>query len=344
MDSTRPKAVTLKDVARVARVHAATVSRALDPERQHLVNKATRERVQVVAAELGYQLNSFARSLRKGSSGLVGVVVADVANPFLPPILRGIEHEVRSEGLLLLIAETHDDSITLGEILDHFASRRVDALILCASHQGDLSKVRTAAEGMPVVLAVRSLDGSDLPTVTHDDFLGGQLAARHLVDLGHRGVAQLRGPQDVSSFSGRAAGFEAVMATTSARDVSVFGAADTPTTAEGFRLTTELFERGTDGPTAVFAHNDLMAVGALDAIKKQGLRCPEDVSIVGYNDAPMTDHITPALTSIRLPSLELGQRAARLALARVRGEGLASTIEKLPPTLVARASSGRVGR
>jgi LacI family transcriptional regulator len=340
MNARRPKAATLKDVAREAKVHPATASRALDPDREYLVNAETRDRVQRAAAALGYQVNSFAQSLRKGSSGMVGVAVADVANPFLPPVLRGIEQEIRTEGLLLLIAETHDDSATLGEILDHFNSRRVDALIVCAAHHGDLGKVRAVAESVPVVLAVRSLEGADLPTVTHDDVLGGQLAARHLVDLGHRRVAQLRGPGDVSSFIGRAAGFGSVLATTTARDVSLDGAARTPNAAEGFRLASQLLDGGTDRPTAIFAHNDLMAVGALDALRQHGLRCPEDVSVVGYNDAPMSDHLSPALTSIRLPSLELGKRAARWALAAVHGEALTARVEKLPPELVPRASSG----
>jgi len=336
----RPRATTLKDVARAAGVHPATASRALDPSRMSLVTPEKRLRVQQAAADLGYQMNTFARSLRKGASGMVGVVVADVSNPFLPPILSGVEQEIRTEGLLLLIAETHDDSATLGEILDHFQSRHVDALIVCAAHRGDAGKIRSVAQAVPVVLAVRSLEGVDLPTVTHDDFLGGQLAARHLVDLGHRDLAQLRGPADVSSFSGRAAGFESVLATTTARDVTGTDAARTPTTEEGFRLTLQLLEQRQDPPTALFAHNDLMAVGALDAIRKLGLRCPDDVSVVGYNDAPMSDHLQPSLTSVRLPGHELGRRAAQMALAVVQGGSDTNELEKLPPELIVRDSSG----
>jgi len=339
----KPKAVTLKEVARAAGVHAATVSRALDPDRQSLVNPETRERVQQVALDLGYQINAFARSLRKGSSGMVGVVVADVANPFLPPILRGIEQEIRNDGLLLLIAETHDDSETLAEILAHLVSRRVDALILCAAHQGDLAQIRQAADSMPVVLAVRSVEGSGLPTVTHDDFMGGQLVAEHLVGLGHQRIAQLRGPRDISSFAGRAAGYSSVMARTAARDVSADDIATAPTTAEGFRLAAQLLGRQSDRPTAIFAHNDLMAVGALDAIRKAGLQCPVDVSVVGYNDAPLTDHLSPSLTSVRLPSLEVGRLAARVALARLKGDEAPGKVEQLPPTLVPRESSGPIG-
>jgi LacI family transcriptional regulator len=339
----RPRATTLKDVARAAGVHPATASRALDPSRMSLVTPEKRLRVQQAAAELGYQMNTFARSLRKGASGMIGVVVADVGNPFLPPILSGVEQEIRTEGLLLLIAETHDDSATLVEILDHFQSRHVDALIVCAAHRGDAGEIRRVAQTVPVVLAVRSLEGVDLPTVTHDDFLGGQLAARHLVDLGHRDLAQLRGPADVSSFSGRAAGFESVLAASTARDVTgTDAAARTPTTLEGFRLALQFLEQRQDPPTALFAHNDLMAVGALDAIRKLGLRCPDDVSVVGYNDAPMSDHLRPSLTSVRLPGHDLGRRAAQMALALVQGGSDITQLEKLPPELIVRDSSGPV--
>lgn len=335
---------TLKDVARIAGVHTATASRALDPSRHHLVNDETRARVRRAAEEVGYRGNAFARSLRTNSSGMVGVVVADVANPFLPPLLRGIEQELRAEGKLLLIAETHDDSKTLRDILDHFASRRVDVVILSAAHLGDEEAVATLADVVPVVLAVRSLALGRFPTVTHDDLLGGQLAARHLVDLGHRRLAQLRGPLDVSSFLGRADGFASVMATTSAREIPGIGTASAPTVEEGQRLAEDVLSSSYGAPTAIFAHNDLMAVGALQAIRECGLSCPGDVSVVGYNDAPLSNLVSPSLTTVSLPSLQLGQRVAQLAIQAITG-GLTETVtEKLPPALVVRESSARPAR
>lgn len=327
-------------MARLAGVHTATASRALDPTRQHLVNDETRERVRIAAEEVGYRGNAFARSLRTNSSGMIGVVVADVANPFLPPVLRGIEQEVRAEGKLLLIAETHDDSKVLRDILDHFTSRRVDAVILSAAHLGDEEAVASLANVVPVVLAVRSLPLSSFPTVTHDDFLGGQLAASHLVDLGHRQLTQLRGPLDVSSFRGRADGFASVMATTSAREIRGLDTASAPTVEEGQRLARTALNSTHGRPTAIFAHNDLMAVGALQAIRDLGLTCPGDVSVVGYNDAPLSNHVSPPLTTVRLPSLQLGRRVAQLAIQAIAdGQGQVVT-EKLPPELVIRESTG----
>lgn len=330
---------TLNDIARLAGVHPATASRALDPARSDMLTPETRERVQRVAAEAGYRVNSFARSLRKNSSGMVGVVVPDVANPFLPPILRGIEQVLRAEKKLLLIAETHDDSSTLSEILDHFIAQRVDAVILSAAHTGDEAVVASLAQKMPVVLAVRSVGSARFPTITHDDVLGGRLAAEHLVDLGHRHLAQLRGPIDVSSFHGRAQGFGAVMATTAARESSVGESAIAPTVEEGRRLASAILDAPGDRPTALFAHNDLMAVGALEALRERGLSCPNDVSLIGYNDAPLSNHVNPPLTTVRFPSLELGRRVATLALAEIAGSGHGPSVEKLQPELVIRDST-----
>lgn len=330
---------TLKDVAALAGVHPTTASRALDPAKSHLVSEETRHRILRISAELGYQVNAMARSLRTGSSGLIGMVVADVSNPFLPPILRAIEQVIRHEGLMLLIAETHDDARTMQEILGHFARRRVDAIILTAAHQGDLELVRAAAASTPVVLAVRSVDGGNFPTVTHDDRLGGRLAAQHLVELGHQDVAQLRGPEDVSSFSGRSAGFYSVLSETTAREVGSGLVAASPTVEEGRRLTAELLAAGGRRPTAIFAHNDQMAVGAMDALREAGLSCPRDISIVGYNDAPLADHIDPPLTTIRLPASELGRRVARLALEQLSEDPPEASMVRLPPQLVIRRST-----
>ena len=331
---------TLKDVAQLAGVHTATASRALDPARRNLVNDQTRERVQAAADEVGYRGNTFARSLRTNSSGMVGVVVADVANPFLPPLLRGIEQELRAEGKLLMIAETHDNSEMLADILEHFTSRRVDAVILSAAHRGDEEAVAGLADVVPVVLAVRSLSINMFPTVTHDDVLGGQLAAKHLVNLGHRRLVQLRGPLDVSSFQGRAEGFASVMATTSARELPLQETASAPTVEEGQRLAELALNSSYGLPTAIFAHNDLMAVGALQALRERGLSCPRDVSLVGYNDAPLSNHISPPLTTVSLPSLELGRRVATLAIQAIAGSA-EPVMERLPPALVVRASTQR---
>lgn len=332
--------VTLQDVADRAQVHVATASRALDPDRQYMVSTVTRERVRQAADELGYRVNALARGLRKGFTGSLGVVVPDIGNPFLAPLLRGLEQELGARGFMTLVAETHESSRNLRQICEHLIARRVDGVIVSAAHLGDGPFLATVAKSVPVVLAVRRVDAPDHYTVTHDDALGARLATDHLIDLGHALLAQLRGPDDVSSFAGRAEGFRQVVAQRRSRDVSSDETAREPTVQEGKRLAERLLKRGHNRPTAIFAHNDLMAIGALEALAEAGLRCPQDVSVVGYNDAPLTEHLAPPLTTVRLPSNELGVRAGALMLAQLSGTVAKPTIELLPPELVVRASTG----
>src|SRR5215217_1093031 len=201
------RAVTLRDVAAAARVHVATASRALDAETAHPVSRETRARVQQVAEELGYRHHMMARGLRRGFSSTVGVVVADLGNPYTAPILRGIQTTLEQADHMALVAESRDDSQALERAVDHLLARQVDGLVLLAARAGDLDAILGWAARVPVVLAVRSLPGSGVPAVTHDDLGGGRLAAEHLAELGHRRVVQLPGPLDVQSFKDRQEGF-----------------------------------------------------------------------------------------------------------------------------------------
>lgn len=320
---------TLKDVAERARVHFATASRALNDQQSHLVSDITRARVQAAADALGYRTNAVAQSLRKGSTGVLGVVVADLANPFIVSLLRGIDHEAGARGYMPLVAETHDDPETLRSVVTRLLRNRVDGIILSAVHTTDEEFVADLERRVPVVLAVRGFgpaidldeSGSHLE-VLQDDFAGARAAVSHLIRLGHRRLAQLPGNQRISSFIGRSAGFTAALeAAPDAIDMSTGLHALESSVGEGRRLAADLLRRSPERrPTAIFAHNDLMAVGALDAMREVGLRCPDDVSIVGYNDAPLIDHIDPPLSTVRLPGFELGRHSARLAFGALSGD------------------------
>jgi len=175
--------------------------------------------------------------------------------------------------------------------------------------------------------------------VLPDDVQGARAAVGHLLALGHRRVAQLPGPAHISSFLDRARGYaDALERVSDAVDVSTGERALESTVAEGRRLTADLL-RAAEHPTAIFAHNDLMAVGALDALRDAGLRCPDDVSIVGYNDSPLTDHMDPPLTTVRLPGFDLGRHSARLAFSALSGDAPPSSRVVLSPELVERKST-----
>jgi LacI family transcriptional regulator len=331
--------VTLKDVAAKAGVHPSTVSRALDPEKGSLVRDETRARVRAAAEELGYQGDAVASGLRRGRTNTFGVVVADLGNPFIAPVLRGIENHLEGRGLMALIAETQDDHGRMSRVLNNLAARRVDAVIVTGARSGDERLLRKVQQQVPVVLAVRHLPGAGIPAITHDDERGGRLAADHLLGLGHRRIAQLSGPRDISSFIERGAGFRSLLHDKGIEVVEADDTARHPILTEGRRLMELLLAQHEELPTAIFAHNDLMAFGALEALGKHGISCPKDVAIVGYNDTPMTAFTNPPITTIRLPGYELGRMAADTAAMLIEGNGQVGTTLSLPPVLVARHST-----
>lgn len=332
--------VTLHDVAREAGVHPSTVSRALDPAKQHRVKDSTRQRIMAVADQLGYRPHMVARGLQSGRTSTVGVIAADLGNTFVTPIIHGIAGSLESAQMLPTIAETQDDHARMVNILDHMLSRRVDGIVAIAARTADQDVLEAANQIVPVVLAARPLESTDLHQVVHDDMRGGQLVAEHLHALGHRTVAQLLGPRDVANFPRRAAGFRSVVDDSDMVDASLDRWAERPVIEEGSRLMEQLLEATTEMPTAVFAHNDLMALGALSVLRQRGLRVPEDISMIGYNDLPMVGHLTPPLSTVRYPSLDVGRRAGEMIVQLLAGEDPDDVC--LDPVLVPRGSSRRL--
>jgi LacI family transcriptional regulator len=333
--------VTLEDVARAAGVHYSTVSRALDPATVRRVSVDTRKHVQAVAKKMGYQPDMVASGLKRGRTQTVAVIAGDLGNPNIAPVLRGIANGLEEAGLMSLISETQDDSARLQRVLDHLMSRRVDAIIMTAARLRDAPTLRRLRrQGIPLVLAVQNVPGIRLPACTNDDHLGGVLAAQHLLALGHRRLAQLRGPMDINSCFLRAQGFSKTVAAAHAVEVVVRSTAPTGSPEEGAFLMSELLDKKGAGATGIFAHHDLMAFGALTAAEERGLRCPNDLSMVGYHNLPHDDRISPPLTSIRQPREELGRIAAQILVAMLNAPGRAPAPRRMAPTLVVRQSTG----
>jgi LacI family transcriptional regulator len=341
-DRTVRRAVTLRDVAAAARVHVATASRALDAETAHPVSRETRARVQQVAEELGYRHHMMARGLRRGFSSTVGVVVADLGNPYTAPVLRGLEHSLEQADYMALLTESRDDSQALERAVGHLLARQVDGLVLLAVRSDDLARVVGWMARVPVVLAVRSLPGSGVPAVTHDDLGGARLAAEHLAELGHRRAVQLPGPLDMQPFRDRHDSFAEAAAGLGIKAWAL-PAAERPDFDEGRRLMAQaLADRRR--ATAVFAHNDAMAMGAVRALRDSGLDCPRDMSVVGYNDVPMADCFDPPLTTVRLDGYEVGRRAGEAVMAAIRGLPIPEADPPVPAELVVRASTAPCGQ
>ena len=332
---------TLADIADDVGLSSSTVSRALDPRRSLMVNTKTRELITEAAERLGYRPHLPARSLMTGRTQTIVVIAPDLGNPWVTPILHGVASRVVLEGIVPIIAETNNDSNVLGELINHMLARGVDAIIVLASQREDAEVIEAAGRIVPTVVAARNLLGVSVPVVTHDDRRGGEMVAEHFADLGHKLVAQLLGPSAVVNFLLRNEGFSAVLKKRRLRQLSIRDEALQPTFEEGSRLMTKLLDTAAEVPTAVFAHNDAMAIGAIAAIREHGLRIPEDISVSGYNNMPLTEFLAPSLTTVHYPSWEVGNAAAEVALRLLAGEKDVQSV-CLDPTFIPRGSTRRL--
>src|SRR5436190_6565795 len=276
--------ITLREVAEVAGVHPGTASRALNPETRRLVNEETAQRVLRAADRLGYRPNPIARGLKTNRSYTVGVLIPDLMNPLFPPIVRGIQDRLERAGYTPLIANTDNDPERERIDFQRLRARQVDGFIAATARRDDDLLIEFAAVGTPVVLVNRRLEQARLPAVVGDDRAGVRLAVDHLASLGHRRIGYLAGPQHVSTGYLRYEGFLEAMGDRGLPldpDLTLFG--DAFTEPEGMRLCRNLLDAGTP-PTAIVAGNDLVALGCYDVFEERGIRCPDQISVVGFND------------------------------------------------------------
>jgi LacI family transcriptional regulator len=330
---------TLVDVARSAGVHPSTASRALNTRTRSQVSAATAAIVLEAARRLGYQPNSLARGLRMSRTFTIGMLVPDLTNPLFPPIVRGIEDRLRGTGFTLMLANTDNDDDKERALVAAMTARRVDGLILATARREYQLLHEIIAGNLPTVLVNRTTDGTTVPAVLSDDHDGIGQAVRHLVTLGHTKIAHVGGTQTVSTGVVRYRGFLSAM-----RDEGLEPDPSRIVFAEWFReelgaeAFRELFGRGTEF-TAVVCGNDLIALGGYDVLHERGLRCPDDLSIVGYNDIPFSDKFSPPLTSVRIPHYHIGHRAADLLLEVLEETERPPVDVRFKPELVIRGST-----
>ncbi len=330
--------VTIADVAELAGVHKATVSRALNKLTEHQVNAATAKRVQRAARQLGYVPNIVARGLRTNLSMTVGVILPDLTNPLFPPIVRGIEDYLAPRGYTALIANTDGRDDHEAAAFDSLLERRVDGFIIATGQTDHPLLSDPARRNVKAVMLNRGSGGNRYPLVTGDDAAGISAAVDHLVELGHRDIVHLAGPPNFTTSIVRADAFHAA----AARHPGVrhrLSLAPALSIRAGESGMTELLATEGDLPTAVVAGNDLLAVGVLRAIRAHGLRAPDDISVVGFNDMLFAEDFNPPLTTVRVPHVEMGIEAARLLLESIEADVLSPVTVTLPVALVARAST-----
>lgn len=332
--------MTLRDVARLAQVHPGTVSRALNADTRALVNEETALRVIAAAEELGYRPNPLARGLKTRRSLTVGVLVPDLTNPLFPPIVRGIEDRLAEAGYTPLIVNTDNDPVRERRDFETMRARQVDGFITATARVDHELLDEIASVGLPLVLVNRRVEDGTLPSATADDSAGIRLAVEHLAELGHRDIAHIAGPQDLSTGHQRYEGFVAAMRALDLRvHPGLIRFARAFTEPEGARACEELFASG-ERFSAIVAGNDLIALGCYDILLQRGMRCPHDLSVVGFNDMPFAQRFSPPLTTIAIPHYEIGTAAAELLLERLQDPGVPAREIVLAPRLVVRESTG----
>jgi LacI family transcriptional regulator len=334
------KRITLKDIARETGVHVSTVSRALDPvECKHLTEEVA-NRIQSAARTLGYRPNRIAAGLRTNRTMTVGVIIPDITNVIFPPILRGIESVLEPLGYASIIVNTDSDPDREERLIDVLRDRGVDGIIHAAVLRSDPAIARAVDDGMPVVTLNRKVDGSPIPSIVNDDDAGICQMLRHLRDLGHTRIAHISGPQDLSTGQLRLAAFRRA-----ADDMNVkvndelIQEASRFDEAEGARCLLNLLAKGKPF-TAVLCANDRLALGAIEALRERNIRCPEQISVTGFNDMPFLNLIQPKLTTIRIQQFGAGKAAANILLQLLNRTDTAPTETILPVELVVRNSTG----
>jgi LacI family transcriptional regulator len=332
--------VTLVEVAARAGVSPATVSRVLNGN--YPVAESTRQRVQKAVRELDYVVNAHARALLHSTSGIVGVVLNDASDPFFAGIARGIQGAAAETSRLSVICNSEGDPEQEFAFLELLRGHRADAVILVGAapeHEEYLTEATARAKGMRshgtrLVLCGRPSPGEDAPgdVVAIDNEGGAAAITRHLLELGHRRIAYITGPDGRTTTTSRLAGFRAALADAGlAADLVVPG----DFSREAGRAAVErLLAEGREF-TAVLAANDLAAAGAANALRAAGRRVPDDVSLAGYDDLPTAVDVWPNLTTVHIPLEEIGRKAVELAF----GAGDTPAMVTVPTALVIREST-----
>jgi LacI family transcriptional regulator, repressor for deo operon, udp, cdd, tsx, nupC, and nupG len=333
----------IKDIAKMAGVSVATVSRALS--QPGVVKESTIKKVEAAIRKLDYKPNAMAAGLRRQKSDNIIVVVPNIHNPFYSGVVQGIENIAHGNGYKVLLGETQDNQARLDRYTEMVHRKQADGLILLGSLlpsdvKASLRNGRDAS--IPLVLACEYFKGLDSPNVQIDNLKAAALAVEHLLKLGHARIAKITGPAGNPLSRDRLNGYKSALKDAKLAFNPKLVVDGDFTVSSGYEAMKNLLKQ-TPKPTAVFCSNDEMAIGALKAIKEKGLRVPEDISVVGFDNLRFAEYCSPALTTIAQPNVQIGEVAMQLMMDLLDDGPKKTKPIVLPHSLIVRESTARLG-
>jgi LacI family transcriptional regulator len=329
---------TMREVAQTANVSISTVSRVMSDHPD--VREETRTAVQKIIDSMGYRPSVLARGLVLKRTNSLGLLVSDITNPFYPQLAKGIEHAASARGWVVIIGNTDRESSRTEWHVDAMLERAVDGIIFGSTTSHDRAVPRLLEAGYPLVLVNRRHPSAEASSVLADNLLGAQIATHHLAALGHRRIGHIAGPDWAANAVDRESGYVRALTEAGLPLDAELISRDEFSIAGGARAARRLLATA-DRPTALFATNDMMALGALEAIRDLGLRCPDDVAVVGFDDIELAGSRLIELSTVSHRIYDMGTRAVDILLDQIiAGPPEVPVQELLEPKLIIRRTCG----
>jgi LacI family transcriptional regulator len=335
------RVATIREVSRLARVSPATVSRVLNGTTP--VADLTRDRVLKAVAALDYKPNAFARGLATNRSGGIGITVNEVSSPYFGAFVAGVEQVVRENGIHLMVSSGYADAANEHASIEFLLERRCDGLVVQVEELADEELIDLVRNGpAPVVVFGRSIAEIEDACVVMNNERGGALAVEYLLEHGHLRIGHVTGPLSFPDARERLTGYRRALEAAGVDHVERYVVESNFQEEGGARAAARLLDRAPE-ITAIFFGNDQMAAGGMRTLREAGLDVPNDISVVGFDDVFLAQYLTPSLTTVRQPLVDMGRAAANLLLARLENDGR-EVVHRFDPELIERQSVARVAR
>jgi len=329
---------TIKDVAKLAKVSPAIISRVINEDDTLSIRKETEERVRAAIKELGYRPNMMARALRVKETKVIAMVIADITNPYFPELVKGAQKAATERDFVLTLFDTEEDIEQEQKFINVIADRQMDGVVLTSLYIGDETGKIVEELKVPYVLIQRSAHNSSGMCVRVDDVKGASLAVQYFIDNGHTRIGNICGLQYTDPGLQRFNGYKKTLSKNDIKYAPELVVESDFSEAGGYEAMKKLLDLK-EIPTAVFVANDLMALGALEAIKESGKKVPDDISVSGFDDIWFSRKINPSLTTIRADLYNMGYIACKTLINKILDEPISDENIKVDVQLVVRDSS-----